>query len=133
MTWVSSDSVKKKIIFWFPLMTNYFHISSVCITIPSSNNFSFNILCVYAISDLRYSDQWPVRRHDGQGEAAALVPEDDRRLPRHPLRQLHHQLEGWQTLQRRHTQTPVSVGNFNTKKKKTCHGELQENEIRQQF
>lgn len=61
------------------------------------------------MSDLRHSGQWSVRRHDGQGEAAALVPEDGGRLPGHPLRQLHHQLEGRQTLQRRHTQELVSV------------------------
>lgn len=40
---------------------------------------------MYTVSDLRYSDQRPVRGHDGQGEAAALVPEDDGRLPGHPL------------------------------------------------
>ena len=72
-----------------------------------------NILhMLHIVSDLRHSDQRPVRRHDGQGEAAALVPEDDGRLPGHPLRQLHHQLEGRQALQRRHTQTLVSTEHF---------------------
>lgn len=52
-----------------------------------STNHLPNILFTYTYtpSDLRYSDQRPVRGHDGQGEAAALVPEDDGRLPGHPL------------------------------------------------
>ena len=43
-----------------------------------------------------------------QGEAVTVVSEDDGGLPGHPLRQLHHQLEGRQALQRCHTQAPVS-------------------------
>lgn len=71
--------------------------------------FAVNILSVYIVSDFRYSDQWPVRGHDSQGEAAALVSENDRRLPGHSLRQLHHQLERWQALQRCYSQALVSV------------------------
>ena len=59
------------------------------------------------LSDLRHSGERPVGRHDGQREAAALVPADGGGIPGPALRQLHHQLEGWQTLQRHHTQTQV--------------------------
>lgn len=58
-------------------------------------------------SDFRHSGERPVRRHDGQGETAALVPEDGGGIPGSALRQLHQQLEGWKALQRHHTQTQV--------------------------
>lgn len=37
------------------------------------------------VSDFGHPGEWPVGGHDSQGEAAALVPEDDRWLPEHPL------------------------------------------------
>lgn len=90
---------------------DFFHIP--CIIHKSSlSSASVNALLHETVTDLRYSGQRPVRRHDGQGEAAALVSEDDRWLPGHPLWQLHHQLEGWQTLQCCHTQALVSVHSF---------------------
>lgn len=89
---------------WF-FNNDYWHILHIS-HLPNV----LHMLCI--VSDLRHSDQRPVRRHDGQGEAAALVPEDDGRLPGHPLRQLHHQLAGRQALQRRHTQTLVSTELF---------------------
>lgn len=57
--------------------------------------------------DLGHSGERSVGRHDGEREAAALVPADGGGIPGPALRQLHHQLEGWQTLQRHHTQTQV--------------------------
>lgn len=57
--------------------------------------------------DLGHSGERPVGRHDGQREAAALVSEDGGGIPGPALRQLHHQLEGRQALQRHHTQTQV--------------------------
>ncbi len=60
-------------------------------------------------SDLRHSGERPVGRHDGQREVVAVVSEDGGGIPGSALRQLHHQLEGWQALQRHHTQTQVSL------------------------
>lgn len=64
----------------------------------------------FPVSDLRHPSQRSVGGHDSQREAAALVSEDFRRLPKHTLRELLHQLEGWQAVQRRHSQTLVSGG-----------------------
>lgn len=92
---------------------NFFpHIYSI--TNIYMNSHGFNNLPLRFVSDLRYSGQWSVRRHVSQGEAAPLVPEDDGQLPGHPLRQLHHQLEGRQTLQCCHTQALVSAQSDHT-------------------
>lgn len=61
------------------------------------------------VLDLRHPGEWAVRGHVSQGEAALLVSADDGGLPGNPLRQLLHQLEGRQALQRRHPQALVSV------------------------
>lgn len=59
------------------------------------------------LPDFRHPGERPVGRYDGQGETAAVVTAYGGGLPGHALRQLHHQLEGWQALQCYHTQTQV--------------------------
>lgn len=68
---------------------------------------SFTLVATSLPSDFGHSGERPVGRHDGQGEAAALVPEDGGGIPGSALRQLHQQLEGREALQRHHTQTQV--------------------------
>lgn len=68
----------------------------------------FSLDCVVLSSDLGHSGERSVGWHDGQREAAALVPAHGGGIPRPALRQLHHQLERRQALQRHYPQTQVS-------------------------
>lgn len=90
--------------------------SKVAGSIPEPGGFSrdgdgdlFSPAAPSLPSDFRHPGERPVRRHDGQGEAAALVPADGGGIPGPALRQLHQQLEGREALQRHHTQAQVRL------------------------
>lgn len=66
-----------------------------------------SLILVTFPSDFRHPGERPVGRHDRQGEAAALVPEDGGGEPGATVRQLHQQLEGRAALQRHRAQAQV--------------------------
>ena len=94
------------ILYVFITLHRRLHRPSADVQVHSSVNDS--VVLLVCAADLRHPGERPVGRHDGEGEAAAVVPAHVGGLPRHALRQLHHQLEGREALQRHHPQTQVS-------------------------